>query len=94
MLNVSANHLAKVETGSRCCSIELLQDLSSCLNVRTDYLLNGDAPHNNHLRERLTFLAQELEKNYGGPPGMGIGKSKILFFNAQKRGRIGKRFSI
>ena len=26
------------------------------------YLLNGDAPHNNHLRERLTFLAQELEK--------------------------------
>ena len=23
-----------------------------------------------------------------------IGKSKILFFNAQKRGRIGKRFSI
>ena len=62
MLNVSANHLAKVETGSRCCSIELLQDLSSCLNVRTDYLMNGDAPHNNHLRERLTFLAQELEK--------------------------------
>lgn len=62
MLNVSANHLAKVETESRCCSIGLLQDLSSCLNVRTDYLLNGDAPHNNHLRERLTFLAQELEK--------------------------------
>lgn len=62
MLNGSANHLAKVETGSRCCSIELLQDLSSCLNVRTDYLLNGDAPHNNHLRKRLTFLAQELEK--------------------------------
>ena len=26
MLNISANHLAKVETGSRCCSIELLQD--------------------------------------------------------------------
>ena len=62
MLNVSANHLAKVETESRCCSIGLLQDFSSCLNVRTDYLLNGDAPHNNHLRERLTFLAQELEK--------------------------------
>lgn len=62
MLNISANHLAKVETRSRCCSIELLQDLSSCLNVRTDYLLNEDAPHNNHLRERLTFLAQELEK--------------------------------
>ena len=29
---------------------------------KTDYLLNGDAPHTNHLRERLTFLAQELEK--------------------------------
>ena len=62
MLNVSTNHLVKVETGSRCCSIELLQDLSSSLNVRTDYLLNGDAPHNNHLKERLIFLAQELEK--------------------------------
>ena len=71
MLNISANHLAKVETGSRCCSIELLQDLSSCLNVRTDYLLNGDAPHNNHLRERLTFLAQELEKNSADLPVWG-----------------------
>ena len=58
MLNVSANHLAKVEQEAAAA----LQDLSSCLNVRTDYLLNGDAPHNNHLRERLTFLAQELEK--------------------------------
>ena len=76
MLNVSANHLAKVETGSRCCSIELLQDPSSCLNVRTDVSCTG------------------IRKDYGGPPGMGIGKSRILFFNAQKRGRIGKRFSI
>ena len=58
MLNVSANHLAKVEREAAAA----LHDLSSCLNVRTDYLLNGDAPHNNHLRERLTFLAQELEK--------------------------------
>ena len=80
MLNVSANHLAKVETGSRCCSIELLQDLSSCLNVRTDYLLNGDAPHNNHLRERLTFLAQELEKITADlPVCTGIGKAKSSF---------------
>ena len=94
MLNISANHLAKVETGSRCCSIELLQDLSSCLNVRTDYLLNGDAPHNNHLRERLMFLAQELEKITADLPVWGYEKSRILFFNAQKRGRIGKRFSI
>ena len=62
MLKLVRTILQKVETGSRCCSIELLQDLSSCLNVRTDYLLNGDAPHNNHLMERLTFLAQELEK--------------------------------
>ena len=58
MLNVSAYLLAKVEREAAAA----LQDLSSCLNVRTDYLLNGDAPHNNHLRERLTFLAQELEK--------------------------------
>ena len=62
MLNVSTNHLAKVETGSRCCSIELLQELSNRLNVGTDYLLNGNVPHNNHLRERLIFLTQELER--------------------------------
>ena len=62
MLNVSTNHLAKVETGSRCCSSELLQEISDCLNVGTDYLLNGNAPHNNHLRERLMVLAQELER--------------------------------
>ena len=61
-LRCKLRHIDGFETRSRCCSIELLQDLSSCLNVRTDYLLNGDAPHNNHLRERLTFLAQELEK--------------------------------
>ena len=61
-LRCKLRHIDAFETGNRCCSIELLQDLSSCLNVRTDYLLNGDAPHNNHLRERLTFLAQELEK--------------------------------
>ena len=35
MLNVSTNHLAKVETGSRCCSIELLQEISDSLNVGT-----------------------------------------------------------
>ena len=62
MLNVSTNHLAKVETGGRCCSIELLQEISDCLNVGTDYLLNGNAPHNNHLRERPMILAQELER--------------------------------
>ena len=37
LLNVSLNHLAKVETGNRCCSIELLKELSVCLNVKTDY---------------------------------------------------------
>ena len=26
------------------------------------FIAHVDAPHNNHLRERLTFLAQELEK--------------------------------
>ena len=44
MLNVSTNHLAKVETGGRYCSIELLQEISDCLNVGTDDLLNGNVP--------------------------------------------------
>ena len=31
-------------------------------HVGTDYLLNGNAPHNNHLRDMLMVLAQELER--------------------------------
>lgn len=61
LLNVSPNHLAKVETRNRCCSIELSKELSACLNVKTDYLLNGDEPHNNHLKERLIAITRELE---------------------------------
>jgi hypothetical protein len=78
-LRCKLRHIDVFETGSRCCSIELLQDLSSCLNVRTDYLLNGDAPHNNHLRERLTFLAQELEKITADLPVWGEEKAESSF---------------
>ena len=28
---------------------------------RTDYLLNGNEPQNNHLRERLIAITRELE---------------------------------
>ena len=61
LLNVSPNHLAKVETGNRCCSLELLKDISACLNVKTDYLLNGDDPHEHRLKERLIAITRELE---------------------------------
>ena len=46
---------------------------------KTDYLLNGDAPHNNHLRERLTFLAQELEKITADLPVWGEEKAESSF---------------
>lgn len=61
LLNISPNHLAKVETGNRCCSIELLKEISACLNVKTDYLLNGDEPHNYPIKERLITITRDLE---------------------------------
>lgn len=40
-LNVSLDHLAKVETGKRRCSLEVLIDIASFFGVSLDYLILG-----------------------------------------------------
>ena len=41
MLNVSVEHLRKIELGKRGISIDLLLDLSNVLEVSSDFLLRG-----------------------------------------------------
>ena len=59
---ISVQQLRALEKGQRNLGVDHLGRLSDAMGVSSDFLLNGDALHNNHLRERLTFLAQELEK--------------------------------
>lgn len=40
-LNVSLDHLAKVETGKRSCSLEVLIDIAAFFGVSLDYLILG-----------------------------------------------------
>lgn len=41
MLNISVEHLRKIELGKRGISIDLLLDLSNVLEVSSDFLLSG-----------------------------------------------------
>ena len=41
-LNISTDHLGKLELGRRGVSIELLIDISNALHVTLDYLIKGD----------------------------------------------------
>lgn len=44
ILNISVDHLSKIELGKRGISIDLLLDISEALNISTDFLLKGTAP--------------------------------------------------
>lgn len=41
MLNISVEHLRKIELGKRGISVDLLLDLSNVLEVSSDFLLSG-----------------------------------------------------
>ena len=68
---ISVQQLRALEKGQRNLGVDHLGRLSDAMGVGSDFLLNGDALHNNHLRERLTFLAQELEKTTADLPVWG-----------------------
>ena len=40
MLNISREHLAKIETAKRCISLGLLIDVAECLNVQVKDLID------------------------------------------------------
>ena len=64
-LNISWDHLSKIERGARSCSIELLIAISGYFGVSTDYLLTGKEMSKERNRilsviRDLTEIAQSL----------------------------------
>ena len=66
-LGVSKKHISEIERGVTACSIDLLLDITSALNVSADYLLTGKDPEKeiaraqlNEVISQLSFIAQRL----------------------------------
>lgn len=53
------SHIAKIEKGTRACSIDLLIAFSSIFSVSTDYLLFGRS-ENETLKNDLTLAVEQL----------------------------------
>lgn len=59
-LNISRNHLARIEIGLRSASIELLIAISEIANLTLDYLAMGKEPDNKKIKAALLAAAEEL----------------------------------
>lgn len=59
-LNVSRNHLPRIEVGLRSASIELLIAISEVTSLTLDYLAMGKEPDNARIKAELLGLAQSL----------------------------------
>lgn len=59
-LNISRNHLARIEIGLRSASIELLIAISEITNLTLDYLATGKEPDNKTIKAALLAAAEEL----------------------------------
>lgn len=58
-LSISTVHLAKIESGKRGCSMDILIDISAVLSASLDYLVHGKVL-NNDVRARLDAVIQIL----------------------------------
>ena len=59
-LNVSSDHIKKIEMGIRACSIDLLVELSTYFDVSTDFLLTGKDYESIRAKKRLEAVLGEL----------------------------------
>ena len=59
-LNISHEHMNKIERGRNGCSIDLLLDLSAYFEVSTDYLLKGEDANQMVARKSLQRILEEL----------------------------------
>ena len=59
-LNISREHLGRLERGKYGCSIDLLIELSCTLNASTDYLLMGRNPDRDQDRRQLLSVISQL----------------------------------
>ena len=61
-LNISREHLSRLERGKYGCSIDLLIEISFVLNASTDYLLMGKNSDNKHDQEQIWSIIDQLSK--------------------------------
>ena len=60
--SIERSHIAKIEKGTRACSIDLLIAFSSIFDVSTDYLLFGGTGLKNELAAAIENLAALVKK--------------------------------
>lgn len=69
-LNISIDHLSKIEHGKRGVSIDLLLDISEALDVSLDYLLKGTIHTSLQMKDligRMQELHDQMAAIYGKP---------------------------
>lgn len=59
-LNISWDHLSKIERGARSCSIDLLIEIAGYFGVSTDYLLTGKGMSRE--RDRILSVIRDLNE--------------------------------
>ena len=59
-LNISRNHLARIEIGLRSASIEVLIAISEIANLTLDYLAMGKEPDHKNTKAELLAIAEAL----------------------------------
>ena len=60
MVNVTVQHLRNVMAGTKGCSLDLLVEIASVLDVSIDYLLTGQEHHSVDARNRLLDVIGEI----------------------------------
>lgn len=86
-LNISIDHLSKIEHGKRGVSIDLLLDISEAVDTSLDYLLKGTAHTPLQMKEmigRLQELHDQMAVIYENPDYPAIQKSFWQSYNLLK----------
>lgn len=86
-LNISIDHLSKIEHGKRGVSIDLLLDISEAVDTSLDYLLKGTAHTPLQMKEligRLQELHDQMAAIYENPDYPAIQKSFWQSYNLLK----------
>jgi len=60
-LNISWDHLCRIERGNRMCSFSLAMDIAGYFNVSLDFLAFGKSNDPEAFRESLLSMAEELK---------------------------------
>ena len=62
-MNISYDHIKKIEMGIRACSLDLLVEFSTYFDVSADNLLTGRDYENIHAKKRLEAVLGELTES-------------------------------